>query len=90
MRITITGGAGFVGSHLCEHLLRSGHEVICLDNFYTGTKRNVAPLLANQRFKLIQCDIRDRAKLEDGFRKWKSELIYHYAASRGKKDFGIP
>ena len=42
MRILITGGAGFLGSHLCERLLREGHEVICLDNFFTGRKRNIA------------------------------------------------
>ncbi|MEZ5430527.1 MAG: NAD-dependent epimerase/dehydratase family protein [Verrucomicrobiales bacterium] len=47
MRILITGGAGFVGSHLCDRLLGEGHEVICLDNFYTGRKKNVEHHLGN-------------------------------------------
>ena len=56
-RILVTGGAGFLGSHLCEWLLRDGHEVICVDNFYTGNKRNVGHLLDNKKFELIRHDI---------------------------------
>ena len=56
-RILVTGGAGFLGSHLCEWLLRDGHEVICVDNFYTGNKRNVEHLLDNKKFELIRHDI---------------------------------
>ncbi len=56
-RSLITGGAGFVGSHLCERLLAEGHDVICLDNFFTGTKDNVAHLLDNPRFELIRHDV---------------------------------
>ena len=44
-RILVTGGAGFIGSHLCERLLAQGHEVLCIDNYFTGTRRNVAGLL---------------------------------------------
>ena len=44
-RILVTGGAGFIGSHLCERLIQQGHEVLCVDNFYTGTRANIAPLL---------------------------------------------
>ena len=56
-RILVTGGAGFLGSHLCERLLNEGHEVICLDNFFTGTKRNIAHLLNNERFEFLRHDV---------------------------------
>src|SRR6186997_1517076 len=56
-RILVTGGAGFLGSHLCERLVDDGHEVLCVDNFYTGTRANVAPLLSHPRFELLRHDI---------------------------------
>lgn len=56
-RILITGGAGFIGSHLCEILLNQGHHVICLDNFLTGCKGNIAHLIGNDRFQLLEHDI---------------------------------
>jgi UDP-glucuronate decarboxylase len=56
-RILVTGGAGFVGSHLCERLLEDGHEVLCVDNFYTGTRHNVHRLLTNSRFELMRHDV---------------------------------
>ena len=55
--ILVTGGSGFLGSFLCEKLLELGHEVICLDNFYTGSKRNILHLLDNHRFELIRHDV---------------------------------
>ncbi|MFC5050663.1 UDP-glucuronic acid decarboxylase family protein [Rubritalea spongiae] len=64
MRILITGGAGFLGSHLCERLLNEGHEVLCLDNFFTGFKRNIAHLLPNPNFELIRHDVIDPFKFE--------------------------
>jgi len=56
-RILVTGGAGFLGSHLCEKLLSEGHEVICIDNFYTGRRANIAHLIANPYFEVIRHDI---------------------------------
>jgi nucleoside-diphosphate-sugar epimerase len=56
-RILVTGGAGFLGSHLCDRLLGSGAEVICLDNFFTGAKRNVEHLLSNPRFEIVRHDL---------------------------------
>ena len=64
MRILVTGGAGFLGSHLCERLLGDGHEVICLDNFYTGRKVNIAHLLPNPSFELMRHDVIDPFKAE--------------------------
>jgi UDP-glucuronate decarboxylase len=56
-RILVTGGAGFVGSHLCDHLIAEGHEVLCVDNFYSGTRENVLHLLGNPNFELLRHDI---------------------------------
>ncbi|MEO6588034.1 MAG: UDP-glucuronic acid decarboxylase family protein [Pyrinomonadaceae bacterium] len=64
MRVLVTGGAGFIGSHLCERLLNQGHEVICLDNFFTGTRQNVTKLLDNHNFELIRHDVIEPILLE--------------------------
>ncbi|MEY3608258.1 MAG: hypothetical protein RLZZ447_1046 [Verrucomicrobiota bacterium] len=64
MRILVTGGAGFLGSHLCDRLLAEGHEVVCLDNLFTGQKRNIAHLLANPRFEFVRHDVIDPFKFE--------------------------
>ena len=64
MRILITGGAGFLGSHLSERLLLEGHEVVCMDNFFTGRKCNIAHLLENPYFELMRHDVVDPFKLE--------------------------
>ncbi len=64
MQILVTGGAGFIGSHLCERLISVGEEVICLDNFFTGCRDNIAHLLDNPRFELVRHDVIDPIHLE--------------------------
>ena len=64
MRILVTGGAGFLGSHLCDRLIDEGHEVICLDNVFTGRKRNVRHLLDNSQFEFMRHDVIDPFKVE--------------------------
>lgn len=64
MRILVTGGAGFIGSHLCERLLANGHDVICLDNFFTGRRVNIVHLLDNNHFELIRHDVIEPILLE--------------------------
>ena len=72
MRILVTGGAGFLGSHLCERLLREGHEVICLDNFFTGRRKNIHAYLADPNFELVRHDVVEPLLLE-------VDRIYHLA-----------
>ncbi|NEP12310.1 MAG: SDR family oxidoreductase [Symploca sp. SIO2C1] len=72
MRILVTGGAGFIGSHLIDRLMTQGHEVICLDNFFTGRKHNILKWLDNPYFELIRHDITEPIKLE-------VDQIYHLA-----------
>ncbi len=72
MRILVTGGAGFIGSHLIDRLMAEGHEVICLDNFYTGHKRNILKWLEHPYFELIRHDITEPIRLE-------VDQIYHLA-----------
>lgn len=64
MRILVTGGAGFIGSHLCERLLGEGHDVLCLDNFFTGRRTNIIKLLDDNRFELIRHDVIEPILLE--------------------------
>jgi UDP-glucuronate decarboxylase len=72
MRILVTGGAGFIGSHLIDRLMKDEHEVICLDNFYTGSKRNIGHWIGHPNFELIRHDITEPIRLE-------VDQIYHLA-----------
>ncbi len=72
MRILVTGGAGFIGSHLCDALIGQGHDVLCLDNFFTGQKRNVWHLMDHKQFELIRHDVTQPILLE-------VDQIYHFA-----------
>ncbi|MCL4429082.1 MAG: SDR family oxidoreductase [Deltaproteobacteria bacterium] len=67
MRILITGGAGFIGSNLCERLLNGGQEVICMDNFYTGSKNNIKEFIGNPAFEVIRHDISESFNIEADF-----------------------
>jgi len=72
MKILVTGGAGFIGSHLIDRLMNQGHEVLCLDNFYTGSKQNILQWLDNPKFELIRHDITEPIRLE-------VDQVYHLA-----------
>lgn len=72
MRILVTGGAGFIGSHLIDRLMEQGHEVLCLDNFYTGHKRNIVKWFNHPNFELIRHDVTEPIRLE-------VDQIYHLA-----------
>ncbi len=72
MRVLVTGGAGFIGSHLCDRLVENGNDVLCIDNFFTGSKDNIIHLLDKPRFELIRHDIIQNVLLE-------VDQIYHFA-----------
>jgi len=71
-RVLVTGGAGFIGSHLCKRLLDNGNDVLCLDNFFTGSKKNIVELLDSKNFELIRHDVTQPVLLE-------IDQIYHFA-----------
>ena len=88
MNILVTGGAGFIGSHLCEHLLANGHRVICLDNFddfYDPAikQKNVAAALLSPMYTLVRGDIRDEVVLNGIFEKTSVDCVVHLAAKAG-------
>lgn len=73
-RILVTGGAGFIGSHLCQKFLADGHDVICVDNFISGSRENIAELLSNPKFELIEQDICTPLAINS-----KLDAIFHFA-----------
>lgn len=80
MNVLVNGGSGFLGSHLCESLLDRGHTVICLDNFSTGRRRNVAHLLRNTRFSIVEHDVRDPLHFD-------VSLIFNFASPASPPDY---
>jgi dTDP-glucose 4,6-dehydratase len=81
-RVLITGGAGFIGSHLCERFLAEGDHVICMDNFLTGSPDNVAPLMKNPRFTFIQQDVTNYVYVEGAV-----DAILHFASPASPVDY---
>jgi dTDP-glucose 4,6-dehydratase len=81
-RAVVTGGAGFLGSHLCEALLDRGVEVICLDNFLTGSPTNVAHLTENPRFRCLRCDVTDFVHVSG-----EVDLVLHFASPASPVDY---
>jgi dTDP-glucose 4,6-dehydratase len=81
-RAVVTGGAGFLGSHLCETLLQRGYEVICLDNFLTGSPSNVAHLLGHKNFRLVRCDIVDFVHVPGPV-----DVVLHFASPASPIDY---
>src|SRR5438105_15696998 len=82
MRIVITGGAGFVGSHLCDRFLAEGHEVIALDNLITGSSNNVAHLSGNRRFQFVQHDITKYIQVDGPL-----DAVMHFASPASPKSY---
>jgi len=82
MRVLITGGAGFIGSHLCDRFITEGHDVICVDNFITGSEANIAHLRSKPAFAFIQHDITKPIELPDAV-----ELILHFASPASPIDY---
>jgi len=81
MKAMVVGGAGFIGSHLCDALLEAGHNVVCVDNFSLGTKDNIGHLSVNKHFVFYETDVADRETLDEIFEKEDLEIIYHLAAN---------
>ena len=81
-RILVTGGAGFIGSHLCERLLREGHDVVCVDNFLTGSERNIARLHEDPRFKFIRHDVTNDLHVAGSL-----DFVLHFASAASPVDY---
>lgn len=81
MRTVITGGAGFVGSHLCERFLADGHEVICVDNLLTGHRRNIDHLASNPRFTFVEHNISEPLRLDGPV-----DAVLHFASPASPAD----
>lgn len=81
MKVLVAGGAGFIGSHLIDALLAEGNDVVCVDNFFIGTKKNIAHLKNNAHFKFYEQDLTDLNKVLEIFKKEQVEYVFHLAAN---------
>ena len=81
MKVLVAGGAGFIGSHLIDALLKEGHQVVCIDNFFIGTRNNIQHLHENSDFIFYEQNLCDLEKLKNVFEKEKFEFVYHLAAN---------
>lgn len=81
MKVLVAGGAGFIGSHLIDALLREGQEVVCIDNLSLGTKENLEHLSDNKQFRFYECDLCDKQQLERVIREERPEIIFQLAAN---------
>ncbi len=82
MRIVVTGGSGFIGSHLCERFLSDRHDVVCVDNLLTGDRKNIEPFLANPRFRFVEHDVSKPIHLDD-----RIDWILHFASPASPVDY---
>ncbi len=81
MKAAVIGGAGFIGSHLCDHLVKAGNEVFCIDNFSLGTRGNIRHLTGNERFTLYEGDGADKEELSRIYGQIRPDAVYHLAAN---------
>jgi dTDP-glucose 4,6-dehydratase len=81
-RVVVTGGAGFLGSHLCDALIGAGAEVVCLDNFVTGSADNVAHLLGHDSFRMVSCDVTDFVHVPG-----RVDVVLHFASPASPVDY---
>ncbi|HEX54813.1 MAG: SDR family NAD-dependent epimerase/dehydratase, partial [Candidatus Altiarchaeales archaeon] len=80
--VLITGGAGFIGSHLCDYLIEKGYRVICVDNFLTGNKKNISHLMGREDFKLIHHDVTRYIDIKE-----KIDYVLHFASPASPNDY---
>ncbi len=81
MKVLVAGGAGFIGSNLIDALLAEGHSVVCVDNFFIGTRKNIEHLHGHERFTFYEQDLADLAAVKQIFRKEKFDFVFHMAAN---------